>query len=463
MTRAPLVASAVACACLATGGLRAQTTPEAQLQREIGVVQSLLRTGQFQQALERASDLNQAHAGDATVAAVRGDALWSMGRFEEAEGAYDAALTIDAAEPRAHHGRARSLAARTRFDDALTEANEALRIAPRDPEFHHTLATIYERLRRFDAAAVALGEYVELLPNHDKSEKAAWARAEIRFLKSFKGRQPSDIQPPPPSGVWTVPISIVGDKVTVKGRVNGLAQEFILDTGAEQTIISLDVARRRGVLPVSVMQSAGVGDAGMRGLQAGRIDLLEIGSLKIKNVPCLIKNPPLLGLPTREAESFSPLAMGLSMRIDYRKRQLTLARSLPPETYATQLPLRMHRLAFVHGTVNGSLPATFVVDTGGELISISDAMAGLIQSSTPFRRIPLRVYGTSGWDKDAFLMPGVDLSFSGIQFSRIPVVVLNLKAPSALLGLQLGGIVGHRFLSKYVVTIDMERSVVGLN
>jgi hypothetical protein len=59
-------------------------------------------------------------------------------------------------------------------------------------------------------------------------------------------------------------------------------------------------------------------------------------------------------------------------------------------------------------------------------------------------------------------MPNVDLEFSTIRFSRIPVVVLNLRAPSALLGFQLGGIVGHRFLSKYRVTIDMDRSVVGL-
>ena len=96
------------------------------------------------------------------------------------------------------------------------------------------------------------------------------------------------------------------------------------------------------------------------------------------------------------------------------------------------------------------------------MISISDATAGQIQPATPFRRIPLRVYGTSGWDKDAFLMPNVDLEFSTIRFSRIPVVVLNLRAPSALLGFQLGGIVGHRFLSKYLVTIDMDRSVFGL-
>ena len=60
-------------------------------------------------------------------------------------------------------------------------------------------------------------------------------------------------------------------------------------------------------------------------------------------------------------------------------------------------------------------------------------------------------------------MPGVDLAFSSIRLERTPVVVLNLAAPSALLGLQLGGIVGHRFLSKYTLAIDLERSVVGLS
>jgi hypothetical protein len=41
-------------------------------------------------------------------------------------------------------------------------------------------------------------------------------------------------------------------------------------------------------------------------------------------------------------------------------------------------------------------------------------------------------------------------------------VVLNLDMPSALLGVQLGGIVGHKFLSRYRVGIDLERSVLRL-
>jgi hypothetical protein len=139
-----------------------------------------------------------------------------------------------------------------------------------------------------------------------------------------------------------------------------------------------------------------------------------------------------------------------------------MSRAIAAGAYDAELPLRLHRLAMVRGRINGTHPATFVVDTGGELISISQATAGHIRPDAAFRRIPLKVYGTSGWDKDAFLMPNVDLEFSSIRFTRIPVVVLNLRAPSALLGLELGGIVGHRFLSKYRVTIDLDRSVVGL-
>jgi len=179
-------------------------------------------------------------------------------------------------------------------------------------------------------------------------------------------------------------------------------------------------------------------------------------------VPCLIKNPPLGDLPSREPESFSPLALGLSMRVDYARGLLVMGRTLPAAAYATELPLSLYRLATVRGMVNGQ-PATFVVDTGGEVISISQATAGQMTSPSTYRRIPLKVYGTSGWDKEAFLMPNVDLEFNSIRFSKIPVVVLNLRAPSALLGFQLGGIVGHKFLSKYRVSIDLVRSVVGLD
>ena len=111
---------------------------------------------------------------------------------------------------------------------------------------------------------------------------------------------------------------------------------------------------------------------------------------------------------------------------------------------------------FVMGTGLGS-----IVDTGGELISINLDTARALNMTVP-RHIPLRVFGTSGIDSDAFLLPGVDVVFDQIQFRNFGVAVLNLRAPSALLGFQVGGILGHRFLEGHTVTIDLERSELRL-
>jgi tetratricopeptide (TPR) repeat protein len=428
---------------------------------QAGLALALLRTGDFAAARAEAQRLVAADAGNARGLALLADTMWASGLFDEAERAYEDALKADAGEARAHHGRARMLTSRSRLDEALIEAQEAVRLAPREAEYHHDAGVIYERQHRYEDAAAAFGNYVNLLPNKDRSDKAAWTRAEIRFLDSFNGRAAVEFDGA--QSTWTVPVRIAKDKVLVRVKVNCAGpSEFVLDTGAEQTVVSREMARRRGIVPITYTQSAGVGDIGFRGLQIGRIDAFEVGDMKVRNVPCLIKNPPLSELPSREPESFSPLALGLSMRVDYARRQLVMSRSLPEAHYATELPLRLYRLATVRGVVNGK-PATFVVDTGGEVISISQSTAGQLTIPSTQRRIPLKVYGTSGWDKDAFLLPNVDLEFNSIRFSKIPVVVLNLNAPSALLGFQLGGIVGHKFLSRYTVTIDLNRSVVGLD
>jgi len=427
-----------------------------------GLVLALLRTGDFADAHSEAEHLAADNPSDSNALALLGDTQWALGLFDEASSTYNASLKQNSGEARAHHGIARSLTARSRLDDAMVEAQQAVKLAPREPEFHHAVGLIYERQHKYDEAVNVFGNYVNLLPNRDHSETGLWTRAQIRFLDSFKGKSPVDFSANTTS-TWTVPVRIEKDKVFVRVKVNGGGPiEFVLDTGAEQTVVSRELARRRGVLPITYMPTAGVGEVGFRGLQIGRIDSIEVGGLKVKNIPCLIKNPPLGGLPTREPDSFSPLALGLSMQIDYVRKQLVMAQTLPAQQYATELPLWLYRLATVRGIVNGQ-PVSFVVDTGGEAISISQSTAGQVAVPGSFRKIPLKVYGTSGWDKDAFLMPNVDLEFNSIRFSKIPVVVLNLRAPSALLGYELGGIVGHKFLSKYRVSIDLERSVVGLD
>jgi tetratricopeptide (TPR) repeat protein len=428
-----------------------------------GLVQSALRVAEFDLARSEAEKLVAASPRSPEAIALYADALWASGLFEEAEMRYRDTLAVAPDLARGHHGMARALAARSKLPEAMEEAQTALRLAPRDLEIHHTVGAIYERMHRFEEAAGAFSNYVNLLPNKDHSEKADWSRSEIKFLRSFGQRVPYEMDAMPDDQVYTIDFRLVNDKVVVRAKVNdGSFQDFVVDTGAENTVISRPTAQRLGITPITYTLSAGVGDVGLRGLQLARINSLELGLLKLRNVPCLIKDPPLRDLPVKEAESLSPLSLGFSMVIDYKTKKITFGKHLPDETADFKLPLRLHRLATVRGTVDGAHPANFVVDTGGEVISISRATASAIGRGEPQRKIALKVFGSSGWDKDAFLLPGVDLSFDMIKYTNFPVVVLNLNTPSALLGFQLGGIVGHKFLSRYRVGIDLENSILRL-
>jgi tetratricopeptide (TPR) repeat protein len=428
-----------------------------------GLIVSALRLAEFDLARTQAEAHVKASPRDAEAIALYADALWSSGLFEEAEVRYEEAVKIDPDLARGRHGVARALAARSKLPEAMEEAQAALRLSPRDLEIHHTIGTIFERMHNFEEAAGAYSNYVNLLPNKDRSDKADWSRSEIKFLRSFGQRVPFEMDPGAREETYTIDFRLVNEKVIVRAKVNeGSFQDFVVDTGAENTILSGPTAQRLGVTPITYTLSAGVGDVGLRGLQLARINTLELGPLKLRNVPCMIKDPPLRNLPVKESESLSPLSLGFSMIIDYKTHKITFGKKLAPEQYDFKLPLRMHRLAMVRGLVDGTQPANFVVDTGGEVISISQAIASSLNRPAPSRRIALQVFGSSGWDKDAFLMPGVNLSFDRIEYTNFPVVVLNLNTPSALLGFRLGGIVGHKFLSGYRVAIDLENSVLGL-
>ena len=443
---------------------RATKTDDAALavRARKGKVRTALRIAEFAVARTEAETLRDQAPGDAEALSLYGDALWAFGLFDAADQAYAQALERNPQSPRARFGRARTLAALNKLDEALDAALTASAGAPRDGEIHALIGELYKRLNQYGQAAQAYTSYINLLPNKDRSEKAAWSKAQVEFLESFDGVTPVEIDQSDLETLHTIPFRLVKDKIVVQARVNGsAAQDFVLDTGSEETVISGDTARRERIRPVTYTLSAGVGEIGLRGLQLARLKSLDFGTLQIRNVPVLIKNPALRGVPKREGESFSPLALGMSMMIDYEKRMLTIGRTLPSGAADFTLPMRIHRLAMVRGMLNDIHPTYFVVDTGGEVISISaDTASGLPPS--PFRRIPLRVWGTSGWDRDAFLMPGVNLDFEEIEYRNFPMVVLNLRAPSLLLGFRLGGIVGHKFLAPYRVFMDLENSELRL-
>ena len=437
------------------------TDPAIALTAHKGIVQAALRVGQFTLAWRTASVLSE-HATDTEALTLSGDALWAAGYFDEADREYARAFALDRQSARARFGIARSLSSRSQLDDALSEAESALRLAPDDSDLRALIGTILERLNRFAEAAKAYDEYADLLPVRDAAAIST-ARNRAMLLRSFAKRPPLAIGDEDARRVHTVPFKLVNNKIVMLGRLNNLQVEWVLDTGAERTGISPEVAMAAGLRAVSSTLTAGVGRGAVRRIRLGRADSIEIGSLKVQNVPVAIR-APLVGGPARwKGQSLSPIGLGLSVSVDYQRKRVTFARQLTEEpSSGVTLPMRLQPLPLIRGTLNSMHPAYFVVDTGGEVISIGSDTADLLDM-TPPRHIPLRVMGLSGPDDEAFLLPGVDLDFEGVQLRRVGLAVLNLRAPSVLLGFQVGGIVGHNFLSHYRVAIDVPRSEVRLD
>ena len=430
-----------------------------------GEVKGILRMAGFAAAVDEAASLVDSAPMNPRAIAVLGDALWAAGRFTEAEAAYEKAIGIDPADSRARHGRGRGLAARGRLVEGLADVEAAVSVDPSEEAYLYSMSEILEQLRRFPEAAEALDHYRDVMPDKKQNNSARWATAQAALLRGFGKMKPFEIESP--GDTFTIPFKVENDKIIVQARINGGQPiNVVVDTGAEHTSLTPDVARMARVEPLSVVPTAGIGERGVgfRDLQMGRIERLEIGPLKARNVTCFIKAPTLRNVPITETQGFAPLALGMSVIIDYAKNEMTLARQIPKESAGIRLPLRMQRLAMVRGTVNGTFPATFIIDTGGELgLVVSGRLADSLNMDPSVRRIPINVYGTAGRDRTATILPYVDVVFGlGVGAKRASVAVLNLDAPSFLLGIDIGGIVGHGFLSKYKVTFDLQRGELAL-
>jgi len=426
-----------------------------------GTVQSALRIGEFTLARRTASILSTNDV-DQEALTLSGDALWAAGFFDEADREYARALAVDPQSARARFGIARSLTSRSRLTDALVEIERALERSPVESDLHALRGTVLERLTRFEEAARAYDESASLLPKRENGAIAI-ARNRATLLRSFAKRPPLEVSADDANRTHTLPFKLVNNKIVVLGRLNGVEVEWVLDTGAERTGISPEIARAADVRTITSTLTAGVGQPGVRRIRLGRADSLELGTLTVRNVPVAIRAPVIGGAARWQGQSLSPIALGFSVTVDYGRRRVMLARALSDTTAArVTLPMRIQPLPLIRGTLNSMHPAYFVVDTGGEVISIGADTADLLGMESA-RRIPIRVLGMSGPDEDAFLLPGVDLDFEGVSLRRVGLAVLNLRAPSVLLGYQVGGIVGHTFLSRYRVSIDIARSEVRLD
>jgi len=439
----------------------ASADPAVATDAKRGMVRTALRTAEFGLARRIVDGLLADGPADAGLLALHGDVSWAYGLFDQAEAAYEAAAQASTSCMDAHRGLARALASRWLLQRALAEAATALALVPEDAEVRAVSGSIYERMGRYDEAAAAYDAYADRLPS---SERVAidTARSRARFLRAFEGRKPLEVESWGDGLSRPVRFKLIKRKVVLEGRVNSVPVDFVLDTGAERTAITPDVALRAEARPQGSTLAAGVGRAAWRRVTLARLDRLEVGPLRVRNVPVAVRAPARGGALRWQSQTLSPLALGVSVVVDYPRREVRFGQHLPVDASDLALPMRMHRVPLVRGTLNGGRQAAFIVDTGGEVISLNNEVAASLDVRAP-RHIRLRVHGLEGVDESAFLLPGVDLDIASISYRGIGVAVLDLRSPSVLLGFQVGGIVGHTFLANRRVSFDLARSELRLS
>jgi Flp pilus assembly protein TadD len=435
-------------------------SPDVLVHARKGKIRAALRLARFQIARAEAETLKSAAEDDIDALTLHADALWGEGLFDEAEAAYVEIAQRFPESPRARFGIARTLVMRGETERALKEALDAAAADPKDPEILVLTAEIYERLYRFDDATRMYEEYAATLPPRLRSNSEV-ASLKVRFLKSFRGRTPAAIDGDP-LALHTIPFTLRNRKIVLPGELNGRRIDFVLDTGADRTAITRDTSNRADVRPIAETMITGAGTPGLRRLTVARADSIRLGTMTVRNVPVTIRRENMPGTESWQNEVFSPVPLGLSVVVDYERREVTFGRHIPEAPADFTLPLRLYRIPLVRGLLNDRHPAYFLVDTGGELVSISRDIA-LQLEMRPTRTIPIKVWGVAGLDPSAFLLPGVNLDFNDqIQMEKLGVAVLNLRAPSVLLGFQLGGILGYKFLGGYRVALDLDRAEMRL-
>ena len=173
-------------------------------------------------------------------ASLYGDALWASGRFDEPDGAYQRApqrrrIATRPVRARADAGDVQQAGRSARLGAAASAAS------PRDGEIHALLGEltsgcIATTRRRPRCAAISTCCRTRIAATRPPGRERRWSSS-----TRSRASAPVEIDAEDRAVLHTLPFRLVNDKVVVRARINGSnAQDFVLDTGSEETIISAD-------------------------------------------------------------------------------------------------------------------------------------------------------------------------------------------------------------------------------
>lgn len=452
-------------------------------QVRLGLSFALLKQRHLQDAYDHAARVILTDPLSARAHALLGQAILASGNFRESVEEFRTALSLSENESLAVAGLAMVDFYENRLEPSLRGLRRAVNLAPNEPDYIFNLGQAAARSEMYKEAADAYERFLIIAPKTD-SERRARIRGLIDFLR-YLGKQGS-LYVPTGRDMTVVSFETTDSRPILKIRINGQKEplRFVLDTGSGMSVVSLQTASMLGLRPVARGGLArAVGGGGKFEIVYGFLSSLEIGEVRVENVPVYIRHFYDDKIPVDGYLGLSMISKFFAA-VDYGDRTFRLVRqrqsnnldllqtpSDSPEagrllaSNVVEIPVRTTSSGFLSGEVRLEgieRPHNFIIDTGASISVVSEQLAALEELARHLTPGRMRVFGAAGVTENVrtLLLPSVMLGT--LTRERISAAVLDLEPVNETAGFTQDGILGGNFLRHFRVSFDFRRGVIRL-
>jgi predicted aspartyl protease/thioredoxin-like negative regulator of GroEL len=453
------------------------------LDAHLGLSKALLKQRRLLDSFDYATRVLTIDPLSAQAHALMGSALLAAGDFPPSVAEFNTALKLDDRNAMATAGLALIDFYENRTLSCLEKMRRAVSIDPEEPDYVFSLGQAAARAERYREAADTYEKFLLIAPRTDEDRRAR-IRGLIDFLR-YLGSQ-SSLYGLAGASHAVLPFEALDNRPILRVRINGQKTplRFVLDTGSGMSVLSEETAERLGIRPVARGGLArAIGGGGRFEIVYGHLDSIELGEVRIENVPVYIRHFFDTHNPVDGYLGIAALSR-LVTAVDYGTRRLTLVRQrrVDPEINLDQpvkqnsaetldvrpgvdVPVRTTSSGFLSGEVvieGIDKPLNFIIDTGATVTVLSERAAALDQALGFIQQNRMKVFGAAGVSDDVktALLPRI--AIGSYSRERVNAAVLNLEPINETAGFQQNGILGGNFLRHFRVVFDFQRAIVRL-
>jgi predicted aspartyl protease/cytochrome c-type biogenesis protein CcmH/NrfG len=451
----------------------------------LGLSHALLKERRLQDSFDHAARVIAVDPLSARAHALLGSAILAAGDFRLSVEEFRTALALNENEAMAIAGLAMVDYYENRIASCINGLRRATSIDSDEPDYVFNLGQAAARSEHYREAADAYERFLVIAPRTD-ADRRARIRGLIDFLR-YLGQQGSlyDLQG---SDRTVLDFEAPDYRPIIKLRINGSKEymRFVLDTGSGMSVLSEATARKLGLKAVARGGLArAVGGGGRFEIVYGYLNSIDIGEIKITNVPVYVRHFFDERDPVDGYLGIAALAR-LLIKVDYGTRRLTLVRQRntqpepervvegqgkPVKAEAVEIqpgidvPVRTTASGFLSGEIfiDGiSKPLNFIIDTGASVTVMSEKLAALEEAQAFIRQGRMRVFGAAGVAENVKMALLPKVAIGTFSREKIDAAVLDLDPVNETAGFLQSGILGGNFLRFYRVIFDFEKGVVRL-